>query len=131
MKLLLDTHVWIWVLTEPQLLAHSVVEQLQKRNTELWLSPMSTWEFTVLIRKKRLTVSGDPLVWVREAFLRLPVREAAITHEVALATHHLKLPHHDPADRILAATAMVYGLTLVTADQQLLSCRQIPTLSCR
>ena len=49
-----------------------------------------------------------------------PFREAPLTHEVALASDAVVLPHRDPADTFLAATAKVYDLTLVTADENLL-----------
>jgi PIN domain nuclease of toxin-antitoxin system len=61
----------------------------------------------------------------------VPMTAAPITVEVALATASIKLPHRDPADRILAATARVYGLTLVTADDLLLRARQVPMLANR
>jgi len=57
-----------------------------------------------------------------------PVREAPLTHEIALATRSVGLPHRDPADRLLVATALIHGLTLVTADRNLSRTKQIPVL---
>lgn len=57
-------------------------------------------------------------------------REAPLTHEITLVSQQLGL-HADPADRFLAATAKVLGLTLVTSDAKLLACRDITTLSNR
>jgi PIN domain nuclease of toxin-antitoxin system len=70
----------------------------------------------------------DPASWVRTVLNRLPFHEARINHEIALQSRALKLRHQDPADRFLAATAMVYQLTLVTADKNLFSCRGISVL---
>ena len=53
------------------------------------------------------------------------------THEIVLAAHQLPLPHPDPADRFLAATAQVLGLTLVTGDERLLGLGEIRTLANR
>ena len=50
----------------------------------------------------------------------IPRREAPLTRDIALASRQLHFTHEDPADRILAATAYVMGLTLVTADERLL-----------
>ena len=58
-----------------------------------------------------------------------PVSEAPLTIEVALAIRSVDLEHQDPADRFIAATAAVHGLTLVTADSRLLRCKDIQTLS--
>ena len=56
------------------------------------------------------------------------MREAPITYQVAQETAHVELPHKDPADRFLVATARVFNLTLATADQLLLKARQVATL---
>ncbi len=61
----------------------------------------------------------------------MPVRDATLTREVALASRSLSLPHEDPADRFIAASAIVYELTLVTSDQRLLDSDQYPTLANR
>ncbi len=59
----------------------------------------------------------------------LPLVEAPVTHEVAIQSRLVNLPHSDPVDRFLAATALVYDLTLVTADRHLLRSRSISTLA--
>ena len=57
-----------------------------------------------------------------------PMREFPVTHQVALRSRSVRLPHDDPTDRFLAATAMVHGLTLVTAHRTLLECPDIQVL---
>jgi PIN domain nuclease of toxin-antitoxin system len=59
------------------------------------------------------------------------MREAPVTYQVAEETARVQLPHRDPADRLLVATARVFDLTLVTADQQLIRARQVSVLSNR
>jgi PIN domain nuclease of toxin-antitoxin system len=130
-RLLLDTHIWIWSLLEPAKLKKRVREELAAVDNELWLSPISTWELLVLIDKGRVAVDRDPVQWVTEALRSVPLREASLTHEVAVESRLLDLPHQDPADRFLAATARVYDLTLVTSDDRLLGCRRIATLANR
>jgi PIN domain nuclease of toxin-antitoxin system len=61
----------------------------------------------------------------------VPLQEAPLTHEVALAATFVDLPHRDPADRFLAATAAVFDLTLVAADERLLGARSVRTLASR
>jgi len=65
---------------------------------------------------------------VQKAMSLAPLREAPVTQEIALATRSITLPHRDPADRLLAATALIHGLTLVTADRILGRTKQIPIL---
>ncbi len=129
MKLLLDTHVWIWSVGEQSRLAGIVAAELQNPLNEVWLSPISTWELFNLARKKRVSLNADPATWVREALSRFPYKEASMNHAVALESHKVDLPHRDPADRILAATAIVYQLTLVTADRNLLACESLSVLA--
>ena len=119
-KLLLDTHIWLWSLLEPERLASPVRAALQSPGNELWLSPISIWEALILVERGRLAVDADAITWVEDMVRALPRREAAVTHEVAIESRRVKLPHQDPADRFLAATAAVYQLTLVTADERLL-----------
>lgn len=129
MKLLLDTHIWLWSLREPGRIAKRVRAALDDQLNELWLSPISTWEALVLHRKNKIYLHMDPASWVKQSTAQL--REAPLTHEIVVAAHRLQLPHADPADHFLAATAKVLGLTLVTSDQNLLGLGDIATLSNR
>ena len=129
MKLLLDTHIWIWSLAEPKRLSRRIHRELKDQNNELWLSPVSTWEFLLLHAKGRIQIEGNTREWVTRAATHM--REAPLTHEIVVAAQELPLSHQDPADRFLAATASVLGLTLVTADHRLLGLGTIATLANR
>ena len=120
MKLLLDTHIWLWGLLEPERLVPTVRTALESSDNELWLSPVSVWEALILVERGRLSVAAPTLEWVEQMVRAIPRREAPLTHDIAVMSRRLKLPHQDPADRFLAATARVLGLTLVTADKRLL-----------
>ena len=121
MKLLLDTHIWLWALLDPQRLSPAVRAALVSRENELWLSPISVWEALLLAERGRVRVDTAPTEWVEQMVRALPRREAALTHDIAVASRTLTLSHDDPADRFLAATAQVLGLTLVTADARLIA----------
>jgi len=131
LKLLLDTHIWIWSLLNPSKLSRRVRAELHEADNQLWLSPVSVWELLILIEKGRVVVDKEPLSWVAEVSRTAALREAALTHEVAMESRRVDLPHQDPADRFLAATAKVYGLTLVTADERLLGSRRFASLANR
>jgi PIN domain nuclease of toxin-antitoxin system len=121
MNLLIDTHIWLWSLLEPKRLSGRIARALVKPANEIWLSPISGWEVLVLCRKGRLVLQPDASRWIAAALARTPLKEAPITHEVVMAMEKVVLPHRDPADCFLAASAQIYGLTLVTADENLLS----------
>lgn len=120
MKLLLDTHIFIWTVATPSRISRRAAKVMADRRNELWISPVTPWEILYLHRKGRLKLKDGPVAWFSEALSRMTYREAPLTHEVALASGSIILPHRDPADAFLAATAKVYGLTLVTADENLL-----------
>jgi len=129
LKLLLDTHIWLWSLAEPLRLSRRVQQEMRDRDNELWLSPISTWEALLLNAKGRIRLHGDLSLWLERATAHL--RQAPLTHEIVLAAQQLPLPHPDPADRFLAATAQALRLTLVTADERLLGLGDISTLANR
>jgi PIN domain nuclease of toxin-antitoxin system len=128
MKLLLDTHIWLWGRLEPGRLSTRVASALRSADTQRWLSPLSVWEALLLIERKRLQVDRPAEAWVREALERAPILEAPVNHEVALASRPLKTKHRDPVDRFLIATAQVFELTLVTQDGMLMSRADVKVL---
>ena len=131
MKLLLDTHIWLWSLLEPEKLSRRVLKALENPDNQLWLSSISVWELLILAERGRVVLDADAGEWVVRAMSLTPLREAPLTYEVALETRRIALAHRDPADRLLAATAKVFDLTLVTADERLLKVKDLPTLANR
>jgi PIN domain nuclease of toxin-antitoxin system len=128
LNLLLDTHIWIWSQLDPKRLGKHAAAELSPSKNELWLSPVSVWEALSLMQKGRVRVE-NPFDWVERASEQL--REAPLTRDIVRTGMALPLPHADPADRFLAATAKVLGLTLVTADQRLLGLAEISSLANR
>jgi len=129
MKLLLDTHIWLWSLGEPQRLSRRVAKALDDRQNELWLSPISIWEAFLLFRKKRLQIATDFTSWLAASLSVLPVIDAPLTFEVARTLPTLSMPHDDPADLFLAATAKAFDLTVITADRNLIRTDGISVLA--
>ncbi len=120
MRLLLDTHIWIWSVVSPERLTRRVVTALESPKNELWLSPISVWELLVLAEKGDVALDRAPERWIADALAVSPLRDAPLTRDVAIESRRLQLAHQDPADRFIAATARVYDLTLVTGDKRLL-----------
>jgi len=128
-RLLLDTHIWLWALGNPERLSKRVRRELDSSGNEIWVSAVSSWEALMLHSKRRIHLASDLDDWFRRATSR--TREAPLTHEIVFHAHNLALPHKDPADRFLAATAKVLDLVLVTQDPELLGLGDIQTLANR
>jgi len=125
---LLDTHVWLWSLLEPERLRKKTRALLTASGSTLWLSPISVWETTLLAERGTLELDTDTRHWIQDAIAASGIGEAPLNHEVVLQSRELKLKHDDLADRFLAATASVYQFTLVTADERLLRAKGYDTI---
>jgi len=129
MQLLLDTHIWLWSRDEPKRLNRRVTNALEDSRNELWISPASIWEILHLSGRGRMKLKGGPNRWISEALAKVSYGEATLTNEVAMETLTFVLPHRDPIDIFLVATAKVYDLTLVTSDTKILAAKACAVLA--
>jgi PIN domain nuclease of toxin-antitoxin system len=129
LKLLLDTHIILWSVADPGKLSPEVSEALESESNELWFSPISVWEILLLVEKGHISLGANIKKSIRDIFHKIPLAEAPLNLEVAIQSRFVNLPHQDPADRFLAATAIVYDLTLVTADSRIIAAEGVPVLS--
>lgn len=129
MKILLDTHVWIWHLEGNPKLSVTLKTILDNQENSLFYSPISVWEILVLTEKNKIALTPDPLTWINQGIEKLDLQEASLTTEIAILSRQLDLPHQDPADRFIAATAIHYNLILATVDANLTSAPLLQTLS--
>jgi len=86
MKLLLDTHIWVWSALDRARLSPRVARALENPANELWLSPISLWEVLTLCQKQRLTLYPNPQAWITNTLDAVPMREAHINFEIAQET---------------------------------------------
>lgn len=128
LRLLLDTHVWVWALLQPDQIAGDTSAVLEDTSNELWLSPVSVWELLMLVERGRVKLDRPPREWVSEALDAWPIRDAPLNRAVALRSRSVELQHEDPADRFIASTALEYDLVLVTRDARLLASREVTVL---
>ncbi len=130
MRYLLDTHAWVFFLSNPAQLPSGLEELLEeaRRQEALFVSAISAWEVSVLARKKRLVFGLEARRWLEEA-LRVPgIQVLPLDAYTAVEADALALPHPDPADRFIAATALRIGAILVTRDEKLQGFSVLPTL---
>ena len=127
MKVLLDTHIWLWHLLGDRRLKPAHRKIMANSASEIWLSSVSVWEAHLLIERKRLRIAMPAPRWISQALAGYPVREAPVTFAIAIRSRAVRLPHGDPADRFIVATAAEMKLPLLTADLTLLAC---PDVTC-
>lgn len=114
MRYLLDSHVALWLLAEPDRLDPTVIERLEDAG-ELWFSPVTPWELGIKVARGRLEIDGDLVASLWAA----GVDELVITSVHAQLAVDLPDHHRDPFDRMLVAQATAEHLMLVSADRQL------------
>ena len=120
MKVLVDTHCWLWALARPEELNTEAAALLSDGETEVVFSAASVWEIAIKSALGKLRVSlidGDSLFDIidRQPLTPLPILHSH-ARQVASLPHH----HHDPFDRLLIAQAQIEKLPVMTADDQFL-----------
>ena len=119
MRLLLDTHCWLWLHTDRARFNSDLLATLAEPASQRFLSAASVWEIAIKHATGKLPLPEPPGVYVPGRMRLSGVRELAITQAHALAAATLPPHHRDPFDRVLVAQAQLEGLTLVTADARL------------
>jgi PIN domain nuclease of toxin-antitoxin system len=129
MKLLLDTHIWLWSIFEQHKLNSKTAALLRRSDGAIWISALSVWEALLLVEKGRYQIPGDAPKALLKGLAESGIQELVFDHRVAIESRRILMDHKDPTDRMLAATANIYHLTLVTADETLLrsgACQVFP-----
>jgi len=119
MKLLLDTHTFLWAVMQPEKLSKKVRRLLESADTELIVSAASAWEIATKYRLGQLPGAKPILADFNDVMRRLDARILAISHTHALRSGSYPQNHADPFDRMLAAQAELERLPLVSRDAAL------------
>jgi PIN domain nuclease of toxin-antitoxin system len=131
-RLLLDTHVWVWTQEQPERLGPRTKRLVTSAEHENTVSPISTLEIARLVAEGDISLSGALAQWVSQSMAELNARTVPLSHEVAAEAYALPGAfHRDPADRVLVATARLERLTLVTADDRILEYPHLRTQDAR
>lgn len=115
----IDTHVLIQDVLDPKRLSAKARRALEGAFGALAISDISLWEIAMLIAKGRIEPATDADQFISDIVEARAIAVLPITPKVAVLAQSEAFPHRDPADRIIAATAIVHGAQLVTADKQL------------
>ena len=129
--IVMDTHVWIWWLSDPEILSEQASQAIQQARDRqgIYLSSISTWEIALLVAKRRLELTIPVRDWLRKTEGLPFVHFLPVDNTIALRS--VSLPgefHSDPADRIITATAMTMGLPLLTRDEKIITYPHLRTI---
>lgn len=128
--IILDTHSWIWWVSEPERLTGQQRTAIaNSENDTLGISAISCWEIAKLVERGRLELDRDVAAWLSAALLYPGIQLIELTPEIAVES--TRLPggfHRDPADQIIVATARILKCKLVTSDQKILAYEHVETV---
>jgi len=132
LRLLLDTHVWVWSQEHPEKLGRRTGRLLVAAEHVNAVCPISSLEIARLVAVGEIALSVPLGRWIEDSLVELEAETVPITHEVALEAYALPGRfHQDPADRVLVAAARCHGLTVVTADERILDYPDVQSLDAR
>jgi PIN domain nuclease of toxin-antitoxin system len=122
MRIVLDTHIWVWLSEQVNLSGTTVATINQAaKDGQVLIPAMSMWEVSVLADKKRIAIQGDVLSWLNRALNYDGIELCPLTPTIAACSYSLPgIFHDDPADRIIVATAIVEDAVLLTRDDRIL-----------
>jgi PIN domain nuclease of toxin-antitoxin system len=128
--ILVDTHIVVWLTMEPERLsrrAAAVIASTRLENEGVAIADITLWELGMLISRRRIQPPHSLAAFLRhveETFLILPITSATVEASMQLSKHY----PNDPSDRIIGATAIVEGISLVTADEKIRASSEVETI---
>lgn len=114
--IVLDTHAWIWLASDPDRLGAAARRALRKSRSR-GIAAISCWELAMLVARGRIELDRSPVDWMDDALRAQNIDLLPLTPAVAAASTQLGTFHGDPADRLVVATAITHGAVLVTKDE--------------
>ncbi|QTA83521.1 PIN domain-containing protein [Desulfonema limicola] len=121
MKLLLDTHVFLWYISKDSRLPNAMLENIRNPDNEVFLSVVSVWETIIKYQIGKLPLPQSPEIYLPTQRKRHSI--SSLILDESSVCHLSKLPsiHRDPFDRILICQAIEHGLTIATIDNAIKS----------
>jgi PIN domain nuclease of toxin-antitoxin system len=116
--IVLDTHAWLWLASDPEQLGLSARKALRRERSR-GVAAISCWEVAMLAARGRIDLDRDAVAWMDESLRAERLELLPLTPAVAVASAQLRAFHGDPADRLIVATALTHGASLVTRDEKI------------
>lgn len=125
--IVLDTHAWLWWLSDPDRLGRAAIKRIQGSD-RIGIAAVSCFEVAAAVAKGRITLDRGTLEWLQQALSAPRVELLPLTPAVAVKATILGRFHGDPADRLIAATAILESAVLVTKDQRIRKYEAVSTI---
>ena len=128
--ILIDTHIWVWWVSQPARLSQAQREALQaNENAVIGISAISCWEIAKLVQGGRLDLQRPVQEWFTLALAYPGVQLLSLTPQIALLSTQLQGGFHsDPADELIIATALTFNCPLLTKDQKIRNYAYVQTI---
>jgi PIN domain nuclease of toxin-antitoxin system len=129
-SVVIDTHILIWDQLDPKRISKKARKALElaEENHKIILCEISFWEISILMKKRRLVMDMSYLDFINDVLQTKNYHLQGMNAEIAFLGSEIDLDTKDPADRIIAATSIVLGLPLISADQFMLKSTEIKTI---
>ena len=129
--IVLDTHVWLWFISNPELLSRKARKAVdfELRNEKVFISSISAWEIALLVSSQCLQLTLEVADWIAKSEMLPYFQFIPVDNSIAIKSVNLPGPlHRDPADRIIIATAISLGASLLTKDEKILNYPHVKTV---
>ena len=128
MKLLLDTHIFIWLIDNDRRLSKQYRQIIQDPNNEKFLSVVSIWECAIKYQIGKLNLPSSPETYLPVERRKHLIKTLTVDENSIVSLVNLPLLHKDPFDRLIMAQALQHNLTIMTEDKLILAYPDIPLL---
>jgi len=118
MKVLLDTHCWLWWLISPEMLGENAFSIIEQPENEIFISTATSWEIAIKYAIGKLTLPMKPEKFVLSRIERCGFSSVKIEHVHVLRVASLPLHHNDPFDRLLIAQSQIEKMPIISADSK-------------
>ena len=125
MPIIIDTCVLLWMVADPKKLSEKAARLIKENQDRLCVSAISAFEIAIKHKKKKLQLPTDPWPWFEQAAAFYHLKEIPISARIAALAPAVNVPHADPCDRIIIASAMSHELNIVSPDHLIQKCTDV------
>lgn len=119
MRILLDTHIFLWMISAPEKLSRTVKDILESKENEIFLSAVSGWEIAIKYQIGKLRLAENPDIYIPRQVVENSLEVLPIQMNHAINVSNLPDIHNDPFDRLLISQSQIENLPLITNDEKI------------
>ena len=127
MPIIIDTCVLLWIVGDPKKLSEKAANLIKGNPDGLYVSAISAFEIAIKHKKNKLELPKDPWPWFEEAIYDYNLKVIPISAKIAALAPAVDVPHADPCDRIIVASAITHDLHVISPDHLIQKCPDVQT----